>query len=555
MDSLPLGNSEFRKIRERKLRYVDKTRLIPEILNDAAEVTLLTRPRRFGKTLNLTMLREFLDDRADGHSLFVGLAVSEDAEAMRHCGTYPTLFITFKDLKPQDPERFHKQLALLVGRLCQEHRQRLEAAELYPDERQVLNLYLQGQVGPERCEQALAWLSALLYRISGKRVFILIDEYDTPINASFKAPFLPEILHFMRNFLSAGLKDNPALEKGVLTGILRVAKESIFSGLNNLTVHTLLDRPYAAHFGFTEAEVAQLLDTYHLTHRTADFQSWYNGYRMGELQVYNPWSALNALKQGGSEFAVYWANSADHELLRDLIRQGALSAEEVASLVAGQALVRDIDSAVHLDNLRPDAVWSLLLHSGLLTVTGKDRQDRYCLVIPNREVKTLFEKTVTDCLGGKNYVDALIKSLLDEDMEAFARALQETVLQTLSFFDVTKEKEHVYHLFLAGLLTNLHRSHKVLSNRESGHGRLDLALLPHSPGGTGFIIELKQVDITREEQMETSLQESAEKALGQIDLNDYLAEFRAGKIKKVQKLGIAWCRKRLALRAAEAELE
>lgn len=554
MESLPLGNSEFRKVRERKLLYVDKTRLIPEILRDSAEVTLLTRPRRFGKTLNLTMLREFLDDREDSRPLFTDLAVSQDPVVMRHCSTYPTLFITFKDLKPHDTESFQTKLALLVSKLCQDHRKRLEAAELYPDERETLARYLQGQAGPEHCEQALAWLSALLYRITGKRVFILIDEYDTPINASFKTPFLPSIIHFMRNFLSAGLKDNPALEKGVLTGILRVAKESIFSGLNNLTVHTLLDRDYSTHFGFTEAEVTTLLETYHMADRMEEFQRWYNGYHMGEVLVYNPWSTLNALKQNSTDFAIYWANNADHELLWDLLSQGAMSAEEIATLLAGQPLAREIEADIHLDNFRPGAIWSLLLHSGLLTAVGKDDQGRYRLVIPNREVSKIFEKTVTDCLGGKSYVDALIQSLLAEDMGAFGRALQEAVIQTLSFFDVTKEREHVYHLFLAGLLTNLHRTHTVLSNRESGHGRLDLALLPHQPGGTGFIMELKQVEHGREDQMEHSLQESAAKALNQIDINDYLAEFRARAVKKVLKLGIAWSRKRLALRFAHSQL-
>ncbi len=546
MIQFPVGTSDFRAVREKQVHYVDKTALISELLADSAEVVLITRPRRFGKTLNLTMLREFFDHRCDNRALFTGLAVAQDPVALAELGCYPTLFLSFKDLKPSGWALFERQFTLMVGILARSHRDWLIRAGLDDYERERLELYCRDQADLAYCEQALAWLSATMHRLTGRRVMILIDEYDTPINAAFREPCLPQIVQTMRNFLSAGLKDNPALQKGVLTGILRVAKETIFSGLNNLSVHSLLNDGYAAHFGFTEAEVHQLCQVAGVPERFEDLREWYDGYRCGAYSLYNPWSIVNALHLPQEPLADYWTNASDLELIRDLATR-ELAPRDLATLLAGETLERSLGTAVALNALRPGHTWSLMFHAGMLTKQGAANQGLCSVRIPNREVATIFKKTVAEWLGGESSASELYDSLLGERLDEFSLRLQEAVVHTLSFHDTSKDREAAFHLFMAGLFAHLRGTHEVLSNREAGHGRYDLALMPRKIGQPGFVFEFKHGKASGSEDPLEALQGMANQALAQIEQQDYLAPFRDAGITRVWRIGIGWGAKRVAV--------
>ncbi len=548
---LPLGISDFKEIREKGSFYVDKTGLISDLIRDHAKVLLLPRPRRFGKTLNLTMLRDFFDDQSDNRGLFQGLLVSRDPDAMALLGGYPVIFVTFKDLKPQSWASCQRKLVLLVGEMFKNHRSRLLKAELYQDEKDLIDLFITGKADLELCQNALGLLSKLLYRITGKRAIVLIDEYDSPIHGGHQHGFRDEIVGFMRDFLSAGLKDNSALEKGVLMGILRVAKDSIFSGLNNLIVCTVLDRPYANHFGFTQPEVQSVLESAGLTAAEPEVQRWYNGYRFGGQTIFNPWSILSILRDPGAPFAPHWINTADNALIRNLVvAEQAITLEELTTLLRGDCVHREIDPYVALNDLKPASVWGLMLLSGYLTLAEEqpDLSRRLALCVPNLEVKSFFASTVNHWLGQQSHVDALMGSLLQEDLPRFEVLLRETIVQVLSFHDTGGlESERVYHAFLAGLLVNLQQSHQVVSNRESGHGRYDLVLMPKNATQIGFIFEFKHGDV---DQLETLARE----ALAQIDRNDYQALFRERGVPRIRKIGLAFCGKRIALASSVEQL-
>ncbi len=546
MLQFPVGISDFKAVRDMGATYVDKTALVGELMADWSAVVLITRPRRFGKTLNMTMLRDFFDHRYDHRELFQDLIVASDPALMQHIGSFPTLFLSFKDLKPNDWRHFTRQFALLVGELARSHRGWMILAGLDDYDRERLELYCRDQADLAYCEQALAWLSATMYRLTGRRVMILIDEYDTPLNAAFQKPFLAEIVQTMRNFLSAGLKDNPALQKGVLTGILRVAKETIFSGLNNLSVNTLLDDAYSAYFGFTETEVRQLCLASGVPAHFEALREWYDGYRCGAFSLYNPWSIVNALRQPQKPLADYWTNAADLELIRDLATR-ELSPIDLATLLAGGTLERSLVAAVSLNALRPGDTWSLMLHAGMLTTQGEGNQGSFHVRIPNREVASIFQKTVAEWLGGETTARKLYDSLLIEDLDGFASRLQEAVIHTLSYHDTTKENESAFQLFMAGLFAHLRATHEVLSNREAGHGRYDLVLIPRKAGNTGFIFEFKHGKAVGSEDPRAGLQILAARALAQIEQQDYLALFRDRGIARVCRIGIGWGAKRVAV--------
>lgn len=478
--SFPIGISEFCEIREKQLFYVDKTGLISELLGDPAKALSLQRPRRFGKTLNLTMLRCFFDDQADNRALFQDLAIAKDPAAMRHLGAYPTVYLSFKDLKSPHWSECQERLIHLVQQVVGQHWSRVARAGLPEHATAPLQRILESPT-LGACKDALSLLTGLLFRISGKRVMVLIDEYDSPIHAGNTHGYRDQIVAFMRDFLSGGLKDNPALEKGVLTGVLRLAKDSIFSGLNNLHVSTLLDEAYSRHFGFTEHEVGELLRDAGLSHHEDSIRRWYNGYRFGSQTLYNPWSILSMLRSPDTPFRAHWVNTASNDLIRDLvIVEQSISLAELSTLLAGEAVVREIDPQVALNDLRPESVWSLLLFSGYLTVRKTmSAPNGLALCIPNQEVRQFFETTLSHWLGSPKHADELVSCLLAEDLSRFATLLAETVAQVLSYHDTAgTDNERVYHVFLAGLLVRLRDSYELLSNREAGFGRFDLALPP-----------------------------------------------------------------------------
>ncbi len=563
---LPLGTSDFREIRRERWYYVDKTALIADVLDNSNKVLLLPRPRRFGKTLNLSTLRYFLEmpqpdegeavvARAARAALFEGLHIAERTDLCdTHLAAHPVLFLTFKDVKAANWADCRAGIAATIageaGRLWSAIEPILDA-----DDRERLHALRAATAATADLGKAFLRLSQWLHRATGQQVAILIDEYDTPLHSAFEHGYHDEAIDLIRNLLSGGLKDNTALYKGVLTGILRVAKESVFSGLNNPGVFTLLHTPFCTAFGFTQAEVEALL---HAADRDADLpelERWYNGYRFGGQVIYNPWSVLSYLNNPVDGFAPYWVNTASDALLRQLLVQRA-SAElsDLEALLRGEAVEKPVDEAVSLRSVHadPGAVWAFLLHCGYLraekAVRDPDDQTQWhcTLRVPNTEVAGAWRRLFRDALqqsgGGQSGVERLCKALLGGDARTVQHTLGELLALTLSYHDLGRGRkpEVVYQAFVAGLLVAMDRTHEVRSNRESGFGRVDVLVRPRQVGANGVVMELKVVDTEMEETAEQAM--AAAKA--QLLDRDYAAEVRAAGAAMVRQYAVVFDGKR-----------
>ncbi len=545
-----LGASDYLKTRRSGALYVDKTRLVADVLAANAEVLLLPRPRRFGKTLNLSALRYFLEandeDRTD---LFEGLAVWNAPQARAHFQRHPVVWLTFKDVKATTAAECQEAVCLLLADEIERHEALLEAAPLTSRQRAYIGRVLDGTASRVDVWRGLQELSGLLARATGEAVVVLIDEYDTPLHTAFVHGYYDEAVVLFRNLLSGGLKDNPHLFRGVLTGILRVARESIFSGLNNLAVYTVLRPEYATSFGFTEAEVAALAEQAGANEHLAVLRDWYDGYSFGGEVVYNPWSVVSFLASADHVPRTYWVSTSSNELLLRLLTAGGLGHPgHLEALLAGETVEQVVDDNVPLRDLdrRPEAVWSLLLSSGYLKagdVRVEDGRTVARLAIPNREVRTVYETVFSDWLtaglGGHEGVEALVGALLAGDADGFALQLSDLLGSVLSFHDLAGPRpERVYHAFVSGLLVVLARDYEVRSNRESGHGRCDVLVLPKAAGRPGVALELK---VVREgEGVEAAL----EAALRQLRERDYAAELRARGAAPVHELAAVFDGKR-----------
>jgi len=553
--SAPIGHSDFRNLRRAGATYVDKTALIAELLESPTQVLLFPRPRRFGKTLNLSTIRYFLertdDDRSD---LFEGLAVWESDEARRHFQRYPVVFLTFKDVKADTfadcLEGIHREIAVEFER----HASLIEAAAPTPRERACVSRVLDGSASKVDLWSSLRDLTALLGRGSDGPVVLLLDEYDTPIHAAYVHGYYDEAIGFFRNLLSGGLKDNPHLFRGVVTGILRVARESIFSGLNNLSVHSLLRQEYATAFGFTEAEVEHLVGLAGAEDHLDELRDWYDGYLFGGHVVYNPWSVLSYLASADRAPRAWWVSTSSNDLLRDLLTRGGLGGPEaLETLLTGGGVERRVEENVVFRDLerRADAVWSLLLFSGYLKAADvrTKGQVRAVLSIPNREVLTIYRSTFKDWLqaglGDATRVHRLLEALLSGDAPTFEELLEELLLTALSYHDTERRKaEATYHAFIVGLLVQLEPDYAVRSNREAGLGWADVLVCPRQPGRAGVVLELKSVDARRGETPDQAL----DAAQRQLREQDYAAELRARGADPVHELAAVFDGKRAWVR-------
>lgn len=546
---VPIGISDFRTLREKGLTYVDKSGLIIEMLDrPGAQVLLLPRPRRFGKTLNLSMLKYFFEKRSEDIShLFEGLAVWEAGEKYRaHFQRYPTIFITFRDAKGLTYEECWSLIKENITALFGEHRALLSSGALEADEARRFEAILDGTADPVLYSRALGDLSKYLHRATGERAIILIDEYDQPIHAGHVNGYGKEILNFFRQFMTTGLKDNPHLERGVVTGILRIARESIFSGLNNLAVCTLLEPAFSTCFGFTEPEVISLLEKAGRSDRLGAARTWYNGYIFGDTVIYNPWSILNFLAWGG-EPKPYWLNTSSNDLVKVLLQARAVTLQETfESLLSGGGLERLLDENVILDDLErsDDALWSLLVFSGYLRAERRPPVDpdfpaMHWLTIPNREVRTLYTGTFRtwmerglEAQGGR--LDVLLRALLGGDTEQLGYQIGAFVKNILSYHDVAVFPEAAYQSFILGLLSALEPGHRVRSNRESGKGRPDVMIVPSRPGSSGVILELKVAKKGK------TLDQVLDEGTKQVRAKEYEAELKAAGAEPIHVFVVAF---------------
>ncbi|MBM4319676.1 MAG: hypothetical protein FJ125_06885 [Deltaproteobacteria bacterium] len=551
-----LGISDFRQLREAGGYLMDKSGLLVELLDDLVQVVLFTRPRRFGKTLNLSMLRYFLEKSEEDRSpLFSDLAVWRSDAARRHFARYPVIFLSFKDIKTTSFTTCLDALRRLLAAVYGQHLYLLGSSALSPVQTRDFQAVLDGSAPEVLCWTSLADLSGHLARYHGEKTVILIDEYDTPIHAGFAGGYYAEITIFFRNFLGAALKDNPTLFRGALTGVLRVAKESIFSGLNNIMVQSVLSPGYSTAFGFTEAEVRALAEAMGRPAAAMEIARWYDGYRFGGTTIYNPWSILSYARQPDRGFQPHWVLTSANDVLRTVVfEQPPAMAGDVEALLKGEVLTRQVTEHLVLRELdrQPAALLSLLLHTGYLT-TRSLRLEKGCyiadLVLPNEEMRYIFEQSITSWvehgLHGEKSVRLLLRAMLAGDEAGFGELLTTLVLRTFSYHDMAgPEPERVYQAFLLGLLVYLEPSHEVRSNRESGYGRYDVMVLPRQAGQPGVVLECKQLSQSSGETVDQALAA----ALQQIADRRYTEELAAAHASPIIAWGLVFDGKRAWVR-------
>ena len=554
----PIGLSDFRSLREGGFAYVDKSGMIDDVLLEGAQVLLAPRPRRFGKTLNLLMLRYFFEKSTDDvRPLFAGLAVALSGIAWSHFQRYPVIFMSFKDVKPRSWEDCLAGVGNVLAEAYGAHRYLLTQGSLHAEDARIFAAVLDRRAARSELVIALNLLARLLATHHGERVVILLDEYDSPIHAGYSHKYYDDVISFFRDFLSAGLKDNVHLFKGVLTGILRVARESLFSGLNNVRVCGILQPKLATAFGFTEPEVLGLLETVGKAGSLDRIRAYYNGYLFGGQAIYNPWSVLSFLDSGDDVFRPYWIETSSNDLVRELLLTGPRGVQAgLETLLAGGTLDRRIDENIVLRDVAgsSDAIWSFLLFTGYLKaidVRYEDDELEARLVVPNREVAGALRKMVRrwfrEEAGGTDQLQSFLDALLRGDAPVMERHLAHMVKVNLSFFDTASpEPERFYHGLVLGLLAGLSPRHDVRSNRESGFGRCDVMILPREPGQPGVVLELKRVDTEAGETKEKALTA----ALRQIRERDYAAELRERGATPIHQMAAVFEGKRVFVRLA-----
>lgn len=554
----PLGISDFRTLREGGYRYIDKTAFVDAVVDGDAQVMLLPRPRRFGKTLNLSMLRCFLDKSAeDCRPLFEGLAVASSEAARPHAQRYPVIYLTFKDIKPSSWEDCVAGIANALAKVYGEHRHLLAEGSLDDEDARIFRAVLDRRATKAELAISLELLSRLLAEHHRERVLILLDEYDSPIHAGHANGFYGEVVAFFRELLSGGLKDNPNLFKGVLTGILRIAKESLFSGLNNIVVYGILRSEYAPYFGFTEAEVRQLVTEVGRPEVLADIRAFYNGYLFGGEAIYNPWSVLSFLHDANKELLPYWVETSSNELVRELLLTGPAGVRaELEVLLGGGTIEKRIEESIALRDLSldPGAVWSFLLFTGYLKpveLRVEEGQRIAKLAVPNAEVGISLRKMTKVWMelqvGGSEALEALLSALLRGDGPVVERHLSHLAKVDLSYFDTGgPQPERFYHGLVVGLLAGLGSTYEVRSNRESGFGRCDIMVLPKHAGRPGVVLELKRVDSEAGEAPATALAV----ALAQIEARDYATELRERGASPIHCMAAVFDGKRAYVRVA-----
>jgi len=549
---VPIGISDFRKIIEGNYYYVDKSLFIQEILETPAEVIILPRPRRFGKTLNLSMLRTFLSQSVLNPELFFkDLLISGLPDCMKHCGKYPVIFVTLKDIGGDSFEESVELLALVLANLYEEHQELLDSDILSTTDKKQFNAILSQEASKVQLGRALFDLSRYLYKVHGQKIYVLIDEYDSPIHDAFHHGYYDEAIKLYRRLFSPVLKDNPYLKQGVITGILRVSKESIFSGLNNPEVDTLLDRPFSRYFGLLEEEVLQILDFFELQDSFEEVKEWYNGYLFGEEVVYNPWSVINYIRKSPAPPAPYWLNTSSNELIYDQIKNNIADLHgDLDKLLQGEGISYPVTQNVVFRDLKAnnENIWSFFLFSGYLKAVSwqfiNNRQIHH-LKIPNQETRLFFEETVTKWLSkdiGSNTLLKMLGYLVDGNVDEFLAYLKELVLVTFSVHDTRRDySELAYHMFMMGLMINLGDRYHVRSNRESGLGRYDMMLEPKTPKDPGFIFEFKRYH----DNVDKSPEDSLNRAMEQIQSCAYITELQARKIRPIHSIALVFKGKNL----------
>ncbi len=552
--NVAIGIQQFDTLIERKCFYVDKTDFIREWWESGDDVTLITRPRRFGKTLNMSMTEQFFSvDYADRGDLFEGLSIWEDEKYRALQGTYPVISLSFANVKERDYQTTRKKICQLLTELYINHSYLLESETLDEGDRTFFRR-VTVDMDDVDATMAIHYLAKFMYLHYGKKVIILLDEYDTPMQEAYVNGYWDELVAFTRSMFNSAFKTNPWLERAIMTGITRVSKESIFSDLNNLKVVTTTSDEYATSFGFTEEEVFAALDECGRSEEKQQVKRWYDGFIFGtHADIYNPWSILNFLDTGN--FTTYWANTSSNSLVGKLLREGNRGIKEkFETLLRGESIQSEIDEQIVFNRLdgSEKAVWSLLLASGYLKVLSRQSyqeipdgaEPMYELAITNREVSLMFRGMVRDWFSrSEQEYNGFIQALLLGDIDAMNDYMNDVALNLFSYFDTGKrpgrEKPEIfYHAFVLGLMVDMQRDYVVTSNRESGFGRYDVMLEPREKGKNAYILEFKVFNARREQSMEDTVRA----AHAQIEEKQYAAQLIARGIPKehIRSYGFAF---------------
>ena len=553
---LPVGVDSFEKMIRNHYYYIDKTLYIKELLDRKGEVNLFTRPRRFGKTLNMSMLRYFFEKGDyDNAELFQGLKIMDAGEEyLSHMGQYPVISISLKSMKQYSYELSYDMLRNIVREEYKRHWElvrdsgKLVGEDLTRFER-ILNL----KGAESDYADALRFLSECLYTCTGRRSIILIDEYDVPLESAYFGGFYDRMVSLIRSLFESALKTNDFLEFAVVTGCLRISKESIFTGLNNLNIISIMDDSYAEHFGFTQEEVDSMLSFYHLESKRDCVKEWYDGYQFGDTEVYNPWSVISYVdscyKNSDALFKPFWSNTSSNSIVRTLVEKADLSVrQEIESLIAGQTIIKPVHEDITYEDMdsTQNHLWNFLFFTGYLKKIREEQEDetiRMEMAIPNSEVRYIYKNAVLRWFEKKTEekeLTPLYESLLAGDTERMAQILSENLMETISFYDY---QESYYHGFLTGMLKHI-GNYIVQSNRESGCGRPDILVRYPSVRGKAIIIEIK---VSKTYQ---GLEEKCDEALRQIEEKKYEEGLRQEGYQDIMKYGVAFYRKECMVKIA-----
>lgn len=551
---LPIGVSDYKDACT-DYYYVDKTMMLKDFMDERPKVSLFTRPRRFGKTLNMDMFRTYFEKAdADTSIYFRDKKIWKCGDRYRsQQGKYPVVFLSFKDIKYATWEETYQAIKQLIAQEFRRHNLLAASNTLSDYERNDFQKLAIGAGSEVDYQMSLQTLTLLLHKHFGIAPIIIIDEYDTPIQQGHNSGFYDTVINFMRNLFSGGLKDNPHLSYGFLTGILRVAKESIFSGLNNLKVNSILDERYSEYFGFTSAEVREMAKYYGKLNKYLEIRDWYDGYRFGNTEIYNPWSVIGYFSNNCKPRA-YWQSTGSNDIIREVLASATPEImERLELLMKGQSFVTHVDTSVIYPQIQsdPSSIYSFLLVAGYLKAVRCDQsigEDYMCEVaIPNKEISYVYSKEILsqfDSIIPRSASTALQEAIFQFDTVALQNTLENFLLQAISFHDAANEA--FYHGLVLGMCAAMDGSYRITSNRESGEGRYDIQMMPLQAGLPGVIIELKAGRACSEEQLENLAQE----ALSQINNRRYSVEMHALGISDIIKIGVAFCGKNAKISAA-----
>ena len=540
-----LGTSEFKKMRTRNNYYIDKTMFIKDIIDNKSEVTLITRPRRFGKTLNMSMLKYYFDcSQKDSRDLFEGLKIMEQGEKYTSkLGTYPVIYLTLKEVKDVTYEKMLLNMKTAILEVYREYRYLLESDKIYDDEKKMINDILWGKENEITLKNAIKELIRMLYEHHNKPVILLLDEYDVPLQNAYVEGYYDEAIKFFKTFYGTTFKDNPYLEKTVITGVSRVAKESIFSGANNFKVYTVLDNEFADDFGITEEEMDKVIKDFEIEEDKEEIKKWYDGYKIGNIEgIYNPWSVLNYITD--NKLMPYWVNTSSNDLIKLVLKNSSTVKERVQRLLNGEEVEVKIDLETIILGIEnnEDNIWGLMVQTGYLKVTESINiaEGKYKVKIPNYEIKLLFTQIIESWFKDKvigNDLESILKDLVTLNFKEYEKKFEILVREMFSYMDVGENTaENFYHAFVLGMLVGLKDSYYVNSNRESGLGRYDIMLEPKDKDKNSFIMEFKVL----ESKEEKNIEETIENAKRQIEEKGYEQNLKERGFKNITKMVYAF---------------